>query len=281
MELSLPVTLAVLGAALLHATWNALLKSGGDKQLDAMGLAAGSGAVALAAAPFLPAPAPASHPWIAASALVHIAYFWALAGAYRWGDMSFSYPIMRGGGPLIVTVAGGAAFGEVLGGGQLAGVLMISAGILAFAAHSAADRTAQRKSLAFALVNACVIAAYTLIDAQGARLSGAPVSYTLWFFVANGVVIFAMGCLQRGPAAPRHLLRRWRVALIGGACAVGAYAVALWAMTLAPVALVAVLRETSVVFAAVLGALFLKERFTAQRAVATAAVLAGLVTLRW
>jgi len=280
MEISQPVTLAVLGAALLHAAWNAMLKSGADKQLDTVAVAAGSGAVALAALPFVPAPAPASWPWIAASAIVHIAYFWALAGAYRWGDMSFSYPIMRGGGPLIVTVAGGAVFGEVLGGGQLAGVLLISAGILAFATHSAADPAAQRKSLAFALVNACVIAAYTLIDAKGARLSGAPVSYALWFFVANGVVILAAGWLQRGAAAPRHLLRQWRIAFLGGAFAVGAYGVALWGMTKAPVALVAVLRETSVVFAAVLGAVFLKERFTAQRAGATAAVLAGLVVLR-
>ena len=263
MEISLPVTLAVLGAALLHAAWNAMLKSGADKQLDTVAVAAGSGAVALVALPFVPAPAPASWPWIAASAIVHIAYFWALAGAYRWGDMSFSYPIMRGGGPLIVTAAGGAVFGEVLGGGQLAGVVLISAGILAFA-----------------LVNACVIAAYTLIDAKGARLSGAPVSYALWFFVANGVVILAAGWLQRGAAAPRHLLRQWRIAFLGGAFAVGAYGVALWAMTKAPVALVAVLRETSVVFAAVLGALFLKERFTARRAGATAAVVAGLMMLR-
>jgi len=280
MEISLPVTLAVLGAALLHAAWNALLKSGADKQLDAVGLAAGSGAVALAAAPFLPAPAPASYPWIAASALVHIAYFWALAGAYRWGDMSFSYPIMRGGGPLIVALAGGAAFGETLAGGQMLGVLLISAGILAFATHPASDSMALRKSLAFALANAVVIAAYTLIDAKGARLSGAPVSYTLWFFVANGLVILALGCLQRGATVPRHLLRHWRTPVFGGACAVGAYAVALWAMTKAPVALVAALRETAVVFAAVLGAMFLKERFTARRAAATAAVLAGLVVLR-
>ena len=278
--ISLPVTLAVLGAALLHAGWNALLKSGADKQLDAIGLAAGSGALALAAAPFVPAPAPASFPWIAASAVIHIAYFWLLAGAYRWGDMSFTYPIMRGGGPLIVTVAGGAAFGETLAGGQVLGVLLISVGILAFATHPASDATALRKSLAFALANAAVIAAYTLIDAKGARLSGAPVSYTLWFFVANGLVILAMGCLQRGVAVPRHLLRHWRTPIFGGACAVGAYAVALWAMTKAPVALVAVLRETSVVFAAVLGALFLKERFTSQRLAATVAVLAGLIVLR-
>ncbi|MEO8718784.1 MAG: EamA family transporter, partial [Burkholderiales bacterium] len=242
MEIPLPVALAVLGAALLHAGWNALLKAGADKQLDAIGLAAGSGAVALIVAPFLGAPAPASWPWIAASAVVHIAYFWLLAGAYRWGDLSFSYPIMRGGGPLIVTVAGVMVFGEVLPWTQTFGVLLIGAGILAFATHSARDAVAQRKSLAFALGNACVIAAYTLIDAKGARVSGAPVAYAMWFFITNGAIMFALGCLQRGAAAPRHFLRRWRLTFVAGSCAVLAYAIALWAMTRAPVALVAVLR---------------------------------------
>jgi drug/metabolite transporter (DMT)-like permease len=280
VEISLPVTLAVLGAALLHALWNAMLKAGADKQLEAIGLAAGSGAVALVAVPFLGAPARESWPWIAASATVHIAYFWLLAGAYRWGDMSFAYPIMRGGGPLIVTVAGVLAFGEVLPWAETLGVALVCAGILAFAAHSAPDAAAQRKSLAFALGNAVVIAAYTLIDAKGARLSGAPVAYALWFFVANGAVIAAVGMLQRGRDVPRHFLRRWSSTFGGGALAVGAYGIALWAMTLAPVALVAVLRETSVVFAAVLGALFLKEPFTARRAGATLAVLGGLIALR-
>lgn len=276
----MPVALAVLGAALLHAGWNAFLKSGTDKQLDAIGIAVGSGAVALAAAPFMGVPAPVSWPWLAASALVHIAYFWLLAGAYRWGDLSFSYPIMRGGGPLIVTVAGVMVLGEVLPWAETLGVLLISAGILAFAAHTARDAVAQRKSLWFALGNAAVIAAYTLIDAKGARLSGAPVAYALWFFVANGAVMLALGYALRGAAVPRHVLRRWRLTFGGGAGAVLAYGTALWAMTLAPVALVAVLRETSVVFAAALGALFLKEPFTARRAGATLVVLAGLVALR-
>lgn len=280
MEIPLPVALAVLGAALLHAGWNAFLKSGTDKQLDAIGIAVGSGAVALAVAPFLGVPASASWPWIAASALVHIAYFRLLASAYHWGDMSFSYPIMRGGGPLIVTVAGVAMFGEALPRAEILGVLLISAGILAFATHTARDAVAQRKSLWFALANAGVIAAYTLIDAKGARLSGAPVAYALWFFIANGLVMLALGCLQHGVAVPRHLLRRWRLTFVGGAGAVLAYGTALWAMTLAPVALVAVLRETSVVFAAALGALFLKEPFTARRVTATLVVLAGLVALR-
>ncbi|MDH4174513.1 MAG: EamA family transporter [Betaproteobacteria bacterium] len=280
MEIPLPVALAVLGAALLHAGWNAFLKSGEDKQLDAIGIAVGSGAVALVAAPFMGVPASASWPWLAASAVVHIAYFRLLAGAYRWGDLSFSYPIMRGGGPLIVTVAGVAVFGEVLPLAETLGVLLISAGILAFATHRASDPAALRKSLAFALANAGVIAAYTLIDAKGARLSGAPVAYTMWFFVANGLVMLAIGCAQHGAEAPRHVLRRWRLSFVGGAGAVLAYAIALWAMTQAPVALVAVLRETSVVFAAALGALFLKEPFTARRVGATLVVLAGLVALR-
>src|SRR3970040_1306155 len=227
MEIPLPVALAVLGAALLHAGWNAFLKSGADKQLDAIGLAAGSAAVALCVAPFARLPASASSPWLAASAVVHIAYFRLLAGAYRWGDLTFSYPIMRGGGPLIVTVAGVAVFGEVLPWGETAGVVLISAGILAFATHRSSDPVALRKSLAFALGNACVIAAYTLIDATGARVSGAPVAYAMWFFVAHGIVMFAIGCLQRGADAPRHILRRWRLTFVGGGGAGGGSALPL------------------------------------------------------
>jgi drug/metabolite transporter (DMT)-like permease len=280
VEISLPVALSVLGAALLHAGWNAFLKSGEDKELDAIGIAVGSGAVALVVAPFVGFPGSASWPWLAASAIVHIAYFRLLAGAYRHGDLSFTYPIMRGGGPLLVALAGVVAFGEVLPWAETAGVLLISAGILAFATHRSPDPGALRKPLAFALANACVIATYTLIDAKGARVSGAPVAYALWFFVANGAVMLALGCAQRGLAAPRHLLRRWRFTFVGGAGAVLAYAIALWAMTQAPVALVAALRETSVVFAALIGALFLREPFTARRSAATLIVLAGLVALR-
>jgi drug/metabolite transporter (DMT)-like permease len=125
-----------------------------------------------------------------------------------------------------------------------------------------------------------VIAAYTLIDAQGARLSGAPVSYTLWFFAANGLVIGAWGLARRGAEVPRLLRRSWLRTFAGGACAVAAYGIALWAMTRAPVALVAVLRETSVVFAALIAFWVLKEKLTRRRIAATAAVLAGLVALR-
>ena len=275
MELTWPVALAVLGAALLHASWNVLVKSGGDKDLETINIAAGSGLVALIGAFFLPAPAAASWPWVAASAVVHILYFVFLAGAYRWGELSYTYPVMRGGGPMIVALAGALVLGEVPAAGETLGIAIICAGIFAFASGRH-----DRRATAFALANAVVIAAYTLIDAQGARLSGAPLSYTLWFFAANGVVILIYGWLRRGPAVASYFVANWKRAVIGGTCAVAAYGIALWAMTRAPVAVVAVLRETSVIFAALLGAWFLNEKMTRRRLVATGAVLIGLVALR-
>jgi len=275
VELTLPIAAAVLGAALLHAAWNTLVKSSKDKELDTYAVAAGSGVLALIIIPILPAPAAASWPWLAGSAAVHILYFVFLAGAYRYGELSYVYPIMRGGGPMIVAASGAAVFAEALGGGQWLGVLLVCGGIVAFAsgAHD-------RRATLFALANAVVIGAYTLIDAQGVRASAAPASYTLWFFAANGLVIIAMGWLKRGSTVPRYLGLHWRRALLGGACSVGSYGIALWAMTRAPVALVAVLRETAVIFAAVLAALVLKEKLTRRRLFATGAVLAGLIFLK-
>src|SRR4051795_9703068 len=156
MEISLPVTLAVLGAALLHASWNVLVKSGADKQLETINVALGSGLVSLVSAVFLPAPAAASWPWLAGSALVHILYFIFLAGAYRWGELSYTYPVMRGGGPMIVAVVGALALGEVLPLHETLGVLLICAGIFGFASGRH-----DRRATAFALANAVVIGAYT------------------------------------------------------------------------------------------------------------------------
>jgi drug/metabolite transporter (DMT)-like permease len=206
---------------------------------------------------------------------VHILYFLFLAGAYRHGELSYVYPVMRGGGPMIVALGGAVAFNEILSLEEISGVALICAGILGFASGSH-----DRRATFFAVANAVVIAAYTLVDGQGARASGAPVSYTLWFFVANGIVITAVGLAQRGREVPAYLRRHWGRAAVGGACSAAAYAIALWAMTRAPIALVAVLRETSVIFAAAIGALLLKEKFTRRRLFATGAVMLGLAALR-
>jgi len=275
MEISLPVTAAVLGAALLHAGWNALLKSSSDKQLDTVAISVGAGLVGLAVAVWLPVPAVESWPWLAGSTLVHILYFLFLAGAYRWGELSYAYPIMRGGGPVVVALASAAVFGEVLPLAPALGVALVCAGVVAFASGKA-----DRRATLFALANAVVIAAYTVIDAKGARASGSPVAYAMWFFVANAIAIYAYAGARRGAEVPRYLVRYWPRLLIGAVLTTGSYGVALWAMTLAPVALVAVLRETSVLFAALFGAAFLGEKFTRRRLVATGAVLCGLVALK-
>jgi len=275
MEISLGVTLAVLGAALLHATWNVLVKAGADKELETINIAIGSGLVALLAALFLPAPARASWPWVAGSALVHILYFVFLAGAYRWGELSYTYPVMRGGGPMIVALVGALVLGEVLPLHATLGILFICAGILAFASGRHDSR-----ATAFALANAVVIATYTLVDGRGARLSEAPASYTLWFFVANGVVIAVYGWLRRGRAVNAYFAAAWKKAFVGGSCAVASYGIALWAMTRAPIAIVAVLRETAVIFGALIAVVVLKEKLTRRRLAATGAVMVGLIALK-
>jgi drug/metabolite transporter (DMT)-like permease len=275
VEISLAVTIAVLVAALLHASWNALLKGSADKELDTVAISVGAGIIGVGGAVYLPAPEAASWPWLAASAAVHIVYFLFLAGAYRWGELSYVYPIMRGGGPMVVALASAAMFGEVLPLWPTLGVALVCAGIVAFASGKA-----DRRATAFALGNALVIAAYTLIDAKGARLSNNPLAYTLWFFAINAVVIYAWAGVRRGAEVPRYLARYWPRMTIGAFLTTASYAIALFAMTLAPVALVAVLRETSVLFAAAFGAIFFKEKFTRRRLVATGAVLCGLIALR-
>jgi len=276
VELSAPVALAVLGAALLHAAWNALVKASRDKHLDTVVVAASSGLIAAALAPWLPAPASAAWPWLVASVAIHILYFAFLAGAYRWGELSYTYPVMRGGGPMLVALAGALALGEVLAWNETLGIGAICLGILGFASGKH-----DRRASLFAGGNAAVIAAYTLVDAQGVRVSGAPLGYILWFFVGNGLVITAMGLARRGRAVPDYLRRHWARGAVGGACSLAAYGIALWAMTRAPVALVAVLRETSVIFAALIGTLFLNEKLTRRRLAATGAVMLGLAALRF
>jgi drug/metabolite transporter (DMT)-like permease len=275
MEISLPVTLAVLGAALLHASWNVLLKGSPDKQLDTVAFSIGSALIGFAVALWLPAPARESWPWLAASAAVHIVYFAFLANAYHWGELSYAYPIMRGGGPVVVTLAGAVFFGEVLPPLPTFGIALVCAGIIAFAMGRAHPR-----ATAFAIGNALVIATYTLIDAKGARASGSPVAYALWFFVANGAVLYAFAGARRGAALPRYLAAHWLRILFGAMFTTGSYGVALWAMTRAPVALVAVLRETAVIFGAFIAHFLLGEKLTRRRLVATGAVMLGLVALK-
>ena len=269
----------MLGAALLHAGWNALVKSGADPALDTAVVALGS---SVAVVPFLAVIAPpeaAAWPWLLASTVIHVGYFIALAGAYRAGDLSHGYPIMRGVAPLIVAMSALAWFGEAPTAATWAGVILICCGVLSLGAIGL-ERGQARAATGWALANAAIIAAYTLVDAAGVRAAGGAERYVFWVFLFLGLPYPALVLARRRGAFLRHAAAHWRRGLAGGACAVASYGIALWAMTRAPVAAVAALRETSVIFAALIGAWLLKEGHVQRRLVGAAAVLAGVIALR-
>ncbi len=280
------VMLLVLLGAALHASWNALVKSGRDKFLDTVLVAAGSAALAGAALPFLPVPAPASWPYIAASVAIHVVYFALVAAAYRTGDMGLAYPLMRGTAPLIVALLSGALLGERLGPGAWAGVALICGGVLGLAAArgglgaAGARRGPALAPVAFPLANAGVIAAYTLVDGVGARLSGHAAAYTLWMLLLTAPPLLVWAAVRRPRDLRDQIRARWRLGLLGGACTLGSYTLALWAMTRAPIASVAALRETSILFGMALAALLLKERLGWIRHAAAVAIACGAAALR-
>lgn len=279
MTLTWPVAAAVLLGALLHAGWNALVKSSADKTLDTAAISAFGSVFALPFLAVVGLPVAASWPYLAASMLLHVAYYIALAGAYQHGDLGLAYPLMRGIAPLLVALAAGAAAGETLSALAWAGVLAISAGVLAlgFASHAAAPP----RAIAFALANAVVIALYTLVDALGVRTSGSPLAYVLLLFALNSWPFATLVVTRRGPRAVAHYVaQRWPLAAAGAAASLASYGIALWAMTRAPVAAVAALRETSVLFATILGTWLLNEAFSVRRAAGAVAIVAGVMALR-
>jgi drug/metabolite transporter (DMT)-like permease len=279
-ELSLGVTLAVLGAGLLHAGWNALLKSapGGDPMLDTATIVAGSGMCGLVTIPFVGMPDSAAWKFAVASLIVHWAYYVTLAHAYRTGDLSFAYPLMRGSAPLLVALLG-IVFVQELPTPQVAlGIVLISLGIVSIAFARRGRHTPA--AAGWALANAVIIAAYTLVDGAGARASGNPLAYVSWLtFLESFPFLFWIRARQ-GPSAFAYIGRGWRRGLIGGVASLGAYAIVLWAMTRAPIAAVSALRETSVLFAALIGAYFLKEGLGVRRLAGAASVVAGIAALK-
>ena len=276
--MSLDVIALVLFGALLHATWNALVKAGSEKSLDAAMIALGAAVVALPFLPFMPLPHPDAWPFVLLSALFQFAYFQLVAAAYRAGDIGLVYPLMRGVAPLLVAAASGAILGETLTTGALAGVLTISTGVLTLAFEA---RKGGKRAILLALANAVVIASYTFVDGIGARLALNPVSYTLWMALLPPVLLFAWAFYKRGVAPVLfHVRHQWWRGLIGGGGSLGAYGLALWAMTKAPVATVAALRETSILFAIVISIVFLKERVSAFRIAAACLIALGALMLK-
>lgn len=256
-----------------------MVKSGGEPLLN-MALVTLGGSlvgVAIAVGAAVAPPVPAAWPYIAASTVIHIGYYLTVAAAYKAGDLSHGYPIMRGTAPLLTGIGTWLLLGEALTPGAMLGVLLICGGVLSL---SLAGGGASRKATVWALLNALIIALYTLADGAGVRASGDAWAYVVWLFVVHGLP-FSLGVLAvKRKVFLRHAAKNWRRGLAGALLSGASYGIALWAMTQAPVAIVAALRETSVIFAALLGAWFLKEGHLRQRLSGAAVVLAGLVALK-
>jgi len=270
----------VLLGAVLHAAWNTLVRRAADKLLDTVLITSGAGILTAVLLPALPLPATESWPYLAASVLIHVIYFALVALAYHGAELSFAYPVMRGSAPVLSAIAVALLLNETPTPGGWLGILLVSGGVLLLATDAWRSGKLRKGPTLLALANAGVIAVYTLVDGQGARLSGHAFSYTGWMFLLTSVLLLGLALALKGRRVIDHARHGWQRGLLGGASTLASYGLALWAMTQAPIALVAALRETSVVFAAIMAALFLTEPVTRLRAVSIMTVAAGAVAIK-
>ncbi|MGY6253812.1 DMT family transporter [Paraburkholderia caledonica] len=270
----------VLFAALLHASWNALLHGNRDRFLSMTWISIAIAAIATLIIPFTPLPAAAAWPYIVASGLVHIGYNASLVRAYRRGDLAQAYPIARGSSPLLVTLGAALFAHEAIGPLRAIGIVMISGGIIAIALEAG---SVSRAGVLAALTTGATIALYTVIDGIGVRLSGGEaLAYTAWMFLFYWLmpVLFVA---MRGVSALWTPIRSTPMAvgssLMGGVVSVAAYGIVIWAMQSGAMGTVSALRETSVVFAVLIGRMFLGEAVSGKRWLACMVVAAGAICL--
>jgi drug/metabolite transporter (DMT)-like permease len=275
----LGITIAVLGAAVLHASWNALAHAMRD-QLVAMVLLGASYAVCSAAIlPFVTPTAPASRPWLLASVFLHVAYNALLAQSYRGGEFNQVYPLARGIAPLVVAAVAAGLLGDRLTPLQYAGVLTVSVGLAVLVLAGGRPQAAHRGPLIAAACTGLAIAAYTVVDGVGVRRSGSVLGYTGGLFVIQGTMVVLIGLWVRGRPLARQAAPHVRTGFACGVLSLTAYALVLWAQTRGALAAVAALRETSVIVGAGIGAIAFHERFGRPRLLATVVVAAGIVLL--
>jgi drug/metabolite transporter (DMT)-like permease len=275
------VFIAVLFAAACHAGWNALVKIGLDPLSTTTLISVGSGMVALAFAAYAGMPAWAAWPWLAASILIHLVYFASLIESYRTGDLGQVYPIARGSAPLMTAAVTTFFIGERLSALGWTGIVALVAGVLLLSARGGRTLAEiDRRAIAFALVTALTICAYSVVDGIGARLSANPNAYSVWLFVGIAVVMVPYALYRDGADVIPAMRRFWLRGVAGGALQFLSYGIAIWAMTVAPIAIVAALRETSVLFGAAIAVVVLKEPLRAVRIAAACLIVCGLVLIR-
>lgn len=279
--MSTVVFLAVLAAALLHATWNAIVKNGVDKRTSMGAVVLGHVPFATLALPFVPTPDPESIPYLIAGILLHVGYQLFLMQSYRMGDLTQVYPIARGSAPLIVALFSVAVLGVRLEPMELLAITIIGAGIISLSLVRRADGQRNANAAMLAFVTGMFIASYSLVDGLGARLAGTSLGFYSWLAIGNGVVMLVFLAITSPQTLKLVPTKGKAIFAIGGGASFAAYGLVTWAFTQAPIALVTALRETSIVFALLIGVFFLKERLDLAKVFSTMTTLLGAALLRY
>ncbi len=280
--MELYVFLAVMAAAAMHAGWNALLKGNGDPFDTMARISLFGGVISGVAVWFVQWPVVAAWPWIAVSLAIHAIYRYFLIATYRAGDLAQVYPIARGSAPLLTAAGTALLLAETLSGWGYLGIAALASGVFLMSMKGSRTGQLDARAVGLALCTSVAISAYTIVDGYGARLNGSAASFILWEMLGNAVVMGITALLVRGPSVYAGLRTRaqWMPAAGAAALSITSYIIATWAMTKAPIALVAALRETGVLFAALIGAVFLSEPMTRWRWTAAVIIVCGVVMLR-
>ncbi len=274
------VFVAVIIAAGLHAIWNALAKSGGDKHLSMAAVVLGHAPIAILLLPFVSLPAVESWLFILAGIVLHFGYQLFLLHSYRLGDLTQVYPIARGTAPLLVAAISILFLGVDLARLEMVAVVVIGTGIISLGLVRQQNGLRNFAAGGLALITGCFIAGYSLIDGTGARLAGTALGFYCWLTLGNAALFAAFlhmakpGTLQRIPTEAKSTF------LLGGSASFLAYALVIWSFTQAPIALVTALRETSIVFALAIGVVCLKEKLDIAKLASTFVTLLGAALLR-
>ncbi|HEX9584341.1 MAG TPA: DMT family transporter [Gammaproteobacteria bacterium] len=279
MPLTIETAGLVLLAALFHATWNALVKTSGDR-LSVLAMVNGCSAIiAIVMLPFVDVPARESWAYLFASIVLHTGYYLFLVEAYRVGDLSHVYPLARGLSPLLVAGAAVVFAGELLPAAAFFGVVLACAGIVSLSFDGGPPWRNDARPLLFALGTAAFIASYTIVDGIGVRRAGTVAGYVAWLFALDAILIILIAWFIRRREFRWTIRSEWKKGAAGGVLALAAYGLVIWAMSISAMAAVSALRETSVIFAALIGTILLKERFGLLRVGSAIMVAAGVVLM--
>ena len=278
--MSLNIILIVLFAAILHATWNFLVKRSDDKLLSMSAVVIGHVPFSLAALVFFPLPLIDALPFLIGSVVLHTGYQLFLLNAYRLGDLSKVYPLARGVAPMLVTLVSISILGVVLNQTELAAIVMIGLGIASLVFTRSDSGSFDFKTVALSLITGCFIAAYSIVDGLGARVAQSPVGFYACASTVSAIIWLIYLSFKRPDILKTLATTQKQLTLLGGGASFGAYALVVWAFTIAPIALVTALRETSIIFAMLLGTLILKEKMSWQKGLAIVLTVAGVLTLK-